>query len=609
MRSGTAAQTVNDASKLAAGLLCLALFALAGCQRSAETAALEAVDLKARLDRAAPPNAIGRVESEQKLWDETRKFYGLRQNHPAWIVAGKPLPVLKTLMPVLAAAADEGLNPQEYDVDGIAARVQALKGGKRATAAMDLELHLTRSLLLYSSHVALGHPIAKEIDPNWSVTPRKIDLAGIVQKAVADENLAGLAKELAPPQPEYARLKEMLHRYRRIAAEGKLQSIPVDLKIKAGEANPNLAALRNNLLVLGDLQEQPRSDDNVFDEDLSQAQADFEQRNAAQPEKTPDAGKIAVVDTFDENLAVALRRFEARHGLDPDGVPDPAMIAAMNVPPQARALALALNLERWRWLPEDLGTPHIFVNIASYSLQVRDANEEVALKMRVIAGKEANRTPIFSDLMTTVVFSPYWNIPESIEIKEMWPSIVKDPQFLAKKEIEVVRMVGGKARVVDPASIDWKNAKDEDSFQLRQKPGARNALGYVKFIFPNRHNVYLHDTPNDNLFDKLTRDLSHGCVRLEQPVDMAAYVLRDQPEWTAERIQSAMHALKEEHVELKNPIAVHLVYLTARVDEDGVPQFFPDVYGYDLKQQELLGWGPASAASPSAASVGGANGS
>jgi L,D-transpeptidase YcbB len=186
------------------------------------------------------------------------------------------------------------------------------------------------------------------------------------------------------------------------------------------------------------------------------------------------------------------------------------------------------------------------------------------------------------------VFSPYWNIPESIEAKETLPLIMNDPDYLQQQDIEVFRIVNDKAEVIDPSTIDWENTQSGADFQLRQRPGGDNALGLVKFIFPNRHSVYFHDTPADNLFDKLTRDFSHGCVRLEKPAELAAYVLRDQPEWTAERIDTAMHAHEEKHVRLNNPIAVHIVYLTARVDEDGEAQFFEDIYGYDLKQIERL---------------------
>lgn len=585
----------DAAYRAIAGLLCLIAFAMSSCERASKIEAREAAALKIALELAAPPDVIGKAGGGPALWDQTRKFYELRQNKPAWISAGKPLPAVQALTAVLATAADEGLNPAEYGAEQIPSEVAGLKGAKDATAATNLELSLTSTLLRYGSHLALGHPIAKEIDQNWTVPPRVVDIAGIVQTAVAGNDLEALPEKLAPPHPEYARVRQMLQRYRQIAAEGKYQAIPTDLKATAGEASPQLAVLRNDLLLLGDLKEQARGDDNVFDENLSKAETAFDQRNATQTATTPDAKKIAAIDTYDENLGAAVRRFEARHGLDPDGVPDPAMIAALNVTPQDRATTLALNLERWRWMPADFGTPHIFVNVASYSMQVRDTDESIPVRMRVIAGKPENRTPIFSDVMTEIVFSPYWNIPESIEIKEMWPAIAKNRDYLAKKQIEVVRTVNGKTHVVNPSTIDWAHAKDAVDFQLRQKSGAQNSLGFVKFIFPNRHNVYLHDTPAGNLFDKLTRDLSHGCVRLEQPVELAAYLLRDQPEWTAQRIEAAMHAGTEDHVALKNPIPVHLVYLTARVDEDGVPQFFNDVYGYDAKQQELMA---ASAAKP-----------
>lgn len=564
-------------SPLVSMLLCLMALGAMGCGEQSTglsnprlpfrsgPSAEETAALKLALEATAPVVA-GQGKS---LQDQTRQFYALRHNKPAWIARGKPLPAVKGLTMLLGSAADEGLDPHEYGVAEIPGRLGALVGAKDATAAMQLELGLTAALLRYGSHVALGHPIADQIDPYWTIAPRTVDVPGIVNQAVMANKIDQLPIALAPANPEYARLREMLQRYRKLAAERTFQAIPADLKPITGQPNPHLAALRNNLLILGDLQEQAANDDNVFNEDLSEAQTDFEQRNAAQPEQVPNAKRKAVVDVYDENLGEAVRRFEARHGLNPDGVPDPAMIAAMNVPLADRARQLALNLERWRWLPADFGTPHIVVNIASYRMQVRDVTDTVSLKMRVIAGKPSNRTPVFSDMMTVVVFSPYWNIPQSIETKEMLPALARDPDYLRKQRIEVVD-------------------DGEGNIQLRQKPGARNALGFVKFLFPNRHNVYLHDTPTDNLFDRLTRDLSHGCIRLEHPVELATYLLRDQPEWTAEKIQAAMHAGKEKHVALKNPLPVHIVYLTARVDEDGVPQFFEDVYGYDVKQRALL---------------------
>jgi L,D-transpeptidase YcbB len=240
---------------------------------------------------------------------------------------------------------------------------------------------------------------------------------------------------------------------------------------------------------------------------------------------------------------------------------------------------IELNMDRWRKQPDDLGERYIMVNVPSFELEVHDG-KQVPLRMRVVVGSNENRTPLFSSAMKYVVFSPYWNIPESIMTKETLPKIMKDPNYAMRENLEVVRVSGKRVEVIDPEDIDWKNVGESD-IQLRQKPGDGNSLGLVKFIFPNPYNVYLHDTPADNLFAKLTRDFSHGCVRVEKPQELAEYVLRDQPEWTSDRIQKAMHAGAEKHVVLKEPIPVHIVYFTAWVDDGGMLHLEKDVYGYD----------------------------
>jgi len=243
------------------------------------------------------------------------------------------------------------------------------------------------------------------------------------------------------------------------------------------------------------------------------------------------------------------------------------------------AKTIELNMDRWRKLPDDLGERHIVVNVPSFELEVHDGTQ-IPIRMRVVVGKNENRTPLFSSVMKYVVFSPYWNIPESILTKETLPRIMKDPDYATRENLEVVRVSGNHVQVIDPEDIDWERVGKTD-IQLRQRPGDGNSLGLVKFIFPNPYNVYLHDTPADNLFAKLTRDFSHGCVRVEKPQDLAEYVLRDQPEWTPERIQKAMHAGMEKHVSLKEPIPVHILYFTAWVDEDGMLHLEKDIYGYD----------------------------
>jgi murein L,D-transpeptidase YcbB/YkuD len=288
----------------------------------------------------------------------------------------------------------------------------------------------------------------------------------------------------------------------------------------------------------------------------------------------------------DASLDAALRIFQGRHGLEANGKLDQKTVAAMNVPVEDRIAQIEVNMDRMRWIADRFEPQHIRVNIPGFHLSVHEA-DQIPLEMKVIVGSNENRTPLLDGQIEYLVFSPYWNIPLSISTKELLPKIRKDPGFLQKEGMEVVRVSGDSAKTVDPSKIDWDAISAGSEYQLRQRPGASNALGLVKFIFPNPYNVYLHDTPTDNLFDRLTRTLSHGCIRVEKPTELAAYVLRDQPEWTAEHIEQAMHAEKEKHVRLKTPLPIHLLYWTAWADPDGIIQFRTDVYGYDQKQREL----------------------
>ncbi|MGQ0503357.1 MAG: L,D-transpeptidase family protein [Panacagrimonas sp.] len=533
----------------ASAVVACATLLIAGCERRAELAAAEAQTLSTQLGTGKPPHGIGGEQSETQAWDATRRFYALRENRPAWIAAGKALPEVVELEGMLRAAEKQGLNPGELGADAIAHRLEDLEAARDPEAAMALELDLSLTLLRYCQRLAFGSPGVSEFDGTWKRNPRKLDIPAVVAHAVGDHDLNRLIAELEPPHPEYQRLKGMLAHYRKLAAESPLVPVPAGRQVLPGasdvQSDAQSGALRKNLIALGDL------------------------------------------GADDESLAAAIRRFETRHGLDPDGVPDAAMIAAMNVSLRERVRQIELNMERWRWLPADFGAPYILVNIPGYTLQVLQADETVNLKMRVIVGDDAHRTPVFSGTMTELVFSPFWNIPESIQVREMMPAIIKDPDYFRKKNIEVVRMRGGKSEVLNPSSIEWTQDDSATDVQLRQKPGSNNSLGYVKFLFPNPYNVYLHDTPSDNLFDRLTRDLSHGCVRLEKPVSLAAFVLRDQPKWNDRTIDAAMHAGKETRVALEHPLPVHLVYFTARVGTDGVPQFFQDPYGYDGRQAAL----------------------
>jgi murein L,D-transpeptidase YcbB/YkuD len=242
---------------------------------------------------------------------------------------------------------------------------------------------------------------------------------------------------------------------------------------------------------------------------------------------------------------------------------------------------IVLNMERWRWMPDALGARYILVNIPSYHLDVIEGGRSV-LGMKVVVGKPASPTPVLADSMTSIVFSPYWNIPPNIARDETLPQVRKDPGYLDRNNIEIVRSGEG-GGPVDASSVDWSSA-DAGALRFRQRPGKGNSLGEVKFVFPNHFNVYLHDTPADKLFDRIERDFSHGCVRLERPGDLARYVLRDQPEWTDDKIKAAMQAGTERSVALKEALPVYLTYFTAW-EENGDIRIGDDVYKYDSKQR------------------------
>jgi murein L,D-transpeptidase YcbB/YkuD len=261
-----------------------------------------------------------------------------------------------------------------------------------------------------------------------------------------------------------------------------------------------------------------------------------------------------------------------------------ALQKALTDPAMAESIdKIALNLDRWRWMPDELGGRYVIVNIPSFHLEAHQGDHTV-LPMKVVVGTQENKTPIFSDMMTTTVFSPYWNVPDSIVEGETAPAVARDPGFLQRNNIEILRVTKKGATPVDPATVKWDDPDELKALAFRQKPGANNALGHVKFLFPNPYNVYLHDTPADALFARPGRAFSHGCVRVEQPEALAKWLLMDDLEWTDEKIAEAMEAGEEQQVKLKQEIPVHIVYFTAWADDAGVVRLYPDVYGYDAVQ-------------------------
>lgn len=511
--------------------------------------------LRQALSTTAPPSYVTSDSEGARLWKLTRQFYEKREYAPAWIENAAPRPQMNALVAAFRHVEQEGLDPELYGVSLLEQRLaEASKGfltkkGFDPNEAGAMDAWLTYLYMKFSSDLADGISDLSHADPAWNIKPERFDPLPYLEKALEENRVAESLSELTSTEPQYFSLKKILAEYHEQAKRGGWARLPGNLKLKPAEESPHTAAVAKRLAASGDYRGS-----------------------------VPADGHAAA---YGEELQEAVKRFQRRHGLADDGVVTPAVVAAMNVPIEQRIREIALNMERWRWLPRDLGDRHILINIPEYRLEVWE-NDRVPLTMRVVVGKSDTPTPIFSDVMTHIVFSPYWNVPPDIAEGETLPAIIRDPEFLSKQNMEVLDKSG---QPVDPNSIDLSDPK---AYRFRQRPGSGNALGFVKFMFPNQYNVYLHDTPADSLFERASRSFSHGCVRVEQPEALAQYVLSDQEEWTPERIRAAMHAGEEKHVKLTRPIPVYLGYWTARVSADGVTQFRPDIYKVDARQSAKL---------------------
>ncbi len=416
-----------------------------------------------------------------------------------------------------------------------------------------LDLLLTQGFFIYGTHLVEGRvdPALAHVD--WRARRRKIDLAKLLPPAVDGDSMGRLLAELAPPHEGYRELMTALAGYRELAARGGWPRVPGGESLRPGDIDSRLPYVRARLRVTGELVEG----------------VDFE-RNAYGPA-----------------TVAAVKQFQLRHGLDPDGVVGRRTLAAMNVPVEARIRQIELNLERWRWLSRDLGKRHIRVNIADYSLEVVE-NNEVVLSMPVIVGTPYRKTPVFSARMTYLEFAPYWTVPATILREDKLPAIRKNPDFLREHHFRVIRSSGRELSAEDLAQIDWHAVRAERfPGELRMDPGPWNPLGRVKFMFPNAFNVYLHDTNERWLFDRHLRTFSSGCIRIERPVELARFLLRDRPGWSEERLQESLQRTRPMQVGIE-PVPTHIQYWTAWVDREGAIQFRSDLYQRDLDLEVAL---------------------
>jgi L,D-transpeptidase YcbB len=498
------------------------------------------------------------------LGRDVRDFYLPFGYTLAWVRENQPTPQALAIIRSLQDAEKKGLRAEDYDGPFWDDRIARLVPPAPLPSDGDLarfDLTVTVSVMRYISALHDGRINPRHLRFGLEIEGKKYKLADFLRaRLVQAQDVKSVLDQVEPPYAGYRRTEMALEHYLILAGEGEGESLPAFKKpIKPGDAYAGLGQLSQRLRRLGDLPQQV-------------------------------SGSIRF-DVYEGALVEAVKHFQQRHGLPADGSIDRATFNQIVTPLSRRTAQLQLTLERWRWLPPDLPTRFIAINVPEFELRAYD-DHRPSLSMRVVVGSAFHdrQTPVFQDEMEYVIFRPYWNVPVSITRKELIPEIEKNPGYLEKHEFEVVDRRGEVVSAETTDSAFFARLRS-GALEIRQKPGPRNSLGLIKFVFPNNYDVYLHGTPEHALFSRSRRAFSHGCIRIEDPAALADWVLRDDPSWTADRIQAAMNADGSERVNLTKPIPVLVLYGTARVDENGEAHFFDDLYGQDTRLERKLAAG------------------
>jgi len=469
-------------------------------------------------------------------WRHAVKLYAEYGGYPIWLDGdGLRERRTKTLMTALLNADADALALDAYPLDDLHRLLATLLKAKRPSAELlgDVDVVLTATYVTLGQDLLTGQVDPSSVSQDWHIKPTPAQVDSALGRFLKDTRFDVTMTQMRPEYAEYKELQKQLTRFRQIVAKGGWDSVPPGKAIKPGDSAPvdRLTALRDRLRVEG-----------------------YDVNARTKPSKS----KGTTTAVYDQALAAAVAQFQREHGISVDSALGKETVQALNVPATFRLGQIAANMERYRWMPRSLGDRYVFVNVPSFRLDAYDDGKPV-MNMKVIVGAEYKdkNTPVFSDSMQYVVFRPYWNATDSIAAKELWPKVEADPTFLDRNDYEIVNEAGKE--------------------RIRQKPGDKNALGLVKFMFPNSFDIYMHDTPEDQLFAKDVRAFSHGCIRLEKPEEMAQWVLG----WTPEQVKNAMESGPDDRtLKLKQKVPVYIVYFTT-VIRDGRLYFGNDLYGRD----------------------------
>jgi murein L,D-transpeptidase YcbB/YkuD len=521
------------------GALLAALLALVPAWMSARAAGPVDEALRARVAELHAGQDV-RVDGERiAARNLIADFYRRRDFTPVWTSLERRLELLR----LIESSRDDGLVPGDYHERALRAGLASAPG---PAAEADRDLVFTDSLIRLAYTLYFGKLDPRQLDPEWNFarTLDGIDPVHALDEALRAPSLVQAVRVYAPQLAAYRDLERALARYRAIAASGGWQRVPGGPTLKPGMRSPRVSALRARLAATGDL----------------------------------PAGAASDATYFDAGLEAGLERYQRRNGLEADGLAGRRTLAALNVSAQARVDQIRVNLERIRWVAQNLKGDYLVVDIAGFHAELT-LDGRAAWSSRVVVGRPYRRTPVFRATMRTIVLDPTWNVPPTILEEDVVPKLVRNPGFLAENHMQVLDFAG---RAVDPAQVDWARYVGRKlPYQIVQAPGDDNPLGRLKFLFPNPHDVYLHDTPSKALFEKPERAFSSGCIRVEHPLELALLLLDDPERWNAETLRAAIATGETRVLAVKRRVPVMLLYWTAAARADGTVEFRPDLYGRD----------------------------